>query len=179
MPRVGLGRVRKILGRVGKKSTKSDPCPTLMGLGMRQVVGFGITPREGVILGANVKRPIVTNGDQVCGIAASSQITLRIYCYASQTFPRRRIVSPSCEISLPSVQYVADVWRKTSNRRLSHLNSGCKANKLYYNSENSIAAHEKFYFVGLSFVINYNQHKDINSSANLSLTLVYRISITS
>ena len=30
---------------------------------MRQVVGFGIGPREGVLLGANLGRAIVTNGD--------------------------------------------------------------------------------------------------------------------
>ena len=53
--------------------------------GMRQVVGFGgsgIGPREGVLLGANFGRAIVTNGDftaYVCDSAAtrpSSQITL-------------------------------------------------------------------------------------------------------
>ena len=49
---------------------------------MRQVVGFGIGPREGVLLGANLGRAIVTNGDftaYVCDSAAtqpSSQITL-------------------------------------------------------------------------------------------------------
>ena len=52
------------------------------GLEMRQVVGFGIGPREGVLLGANMGRAIVTNGDftvYVCDSAAtrpSSQITL-------------------------------------------------------------------------------------------------------
>ena len=30
---------------------------------MRQVVGFGISPREWVLLGANLVRAIVTNGD--------------------------------------------------------------------------------------------------------------------
>jgi len=34
-----------------------------MGPGMRQIVGFRIGPREWVILGANIGRPIVTNGD--------------------------------------------------------------------------------------------------------------------
>jgi len=36
-----------------------------MGSGMRQVVGFEdlSTGREGVILGANVGRPVVTNGE--------------------------------------------------------------------------------------------------------------------
>jgi len=49
---------------------------------MRHVVGFGIGPREGVLLGANLERAIVTNGDftaYACDIAAtrpSSQITL-------------------------------------------------------------------------------------------------------
>ena len=49
---------------------------------MRQVVGFGIGPRKGVLLGANLGRAIVTNGDftaYVCDSAAtrpSSQITL-------------------------------------------------------------------------------------------------------
>ena len=33
------------------------------GLGMRQVVVFGIGTREGVLLGANLGRTIVTNGD--------------------------------------------------------------------------------------------------------------------
>ena len=33
------------------------------GPGMRQVVGFGIGPREGVLLGENLWRAIVTNGD--------------------------------------------------------------------------------------------------------------------
>ena len=33
------------------------------GSGMRQVVGFGIGPREGVLLGANLGRAIVANGD--------------------------------------------------------------------------------------------------------------------
>jgi len=33
------------------------------GSGVRQVLGFGIGQREGVILGANVGHPIVTNGD--------------------------------------------------------------------------------------------------------------------
>jgi len=53
-----------------------------MGLGMRQVVGFGIGPREGVLLGANLGHAIVTNGDfaaYVCDSAAtrpSSLITL-------------------------------------------------------------------------------------------------------
>ena len=48
--------------------------------GMRQVVAFG--PREGVLLGANLGRAIVTNGDftaYVCDSAATrpySQITL-------------------------------------------------------------------------------------------------------
>jgi len=32
-----------------------------MGPGIRQVVGLGIGTREGVILGANMGRPIVTN----------------------------------------------------------------------------------------------------------------------
>jgi len=41
-----------------------------MGPRMRQVVGFGIGPREGVSLGANVVRPIVTNGD--CGAAVQN-----------------------------------------------------------------------------------------------------------
>ena len=52
---------------------------------MRQVVGIG--PREGVLLGANLGRAIVTNGDftaYVCDSAAtrpSSQITLgRLVC---------------------------------------------------------------------------------------------------
>ena len=51
--------------------------------GMRQVEwGLGIAPREGVLLGANLGRTIVTNGDftvYVCDSAAtrpSSQITL-------------------------------------------------------------------------------------------------------
>ena len=49
---------------------------------MRQVVGFGISPREGVFLEANLGRAIVINGDftaYVCDSAAtrpSSQITL-------------------------------------------------------------------------------------------------------
>ena len=49
------------------------------GPGMR---GLGIGPREGVLLGANLERAIVTNGDftaYVCDSAAtrpSSQITL-------------------------------------------------------------------------------------------------------
>ena len=53
-----------------------------MGPGMRQVVGFGISPREGVLLGANLGRAIVTSGDftvYVCDSAAtqpSSQVTL-------------------------------------------------------------------------------------------------------
>ena len=34
-----------------------------MGPGMRQVVRFGDRTREWVIMGANVGRPIVTNGD--------------------------------------------------------------------------------------------------------------------
>ena len=54
------------------------------GRGMRHVVGFGDRPREGVhvLLGANLERAIVTNGDftaYVCDSAAtrpSSQITL-------------------------------------------------------------------------------------------------------
>ena len=33
------------------------------GAEMRQVVEFGIGQREGVIFGANLGRPIVTNGD--------------------------------------------------------------------------------------------------------------------
>ena len=33
-----------------------------VGLGVRHV-GLGIGPREGVIFGANLGRPIVTNGD--------------------------------------------------------------------------------------------------------------------
>ena len=33
------------------------------GQGMRQVVGFGIGPREGVRLGSHLGRAIVTNGD--------------------------------------------------------------------------------------------------------------------
>ena len=52
------------------------------GPGMSQAVGFGIGPREGVLLGANLGCAIVTNGDfpvYVCNSAAtrpSSQITL-------------------------------------------------------------------------------------------------------
>ena len=52
------------------------------GPGMRQVVGFGIGSREGVLLGANLGRAIVTSGDftaYVCDSAAtrpSSHITL-------------------------------------------------------------------------------------------------------
>ena len=52
------------------------------GPGTRQVAGFGIGPRKGVLLGANLGRAIVTNGDfseYVCYSAAtrpSSQITL-------------------------------------------------------------------------------------------------------
>jgi len=34
-----------------------------MGPGMRQVVGLWISPQEGVILGANVERPVVTNAE--------------------------------------------------------------------------------------------------------------------
>jgi len=51
------------------------------GPGMRQVVGFG-DPREGLLLGTNLRRAIVTIGDftaNVCDSAAtrpSSQITL-------------------------------------------------------------------------------------------------------
>ena len=50
--------------------------------GMRQVVGLGIGPREGVFLEANLGRAIVINGDftaYVCDSAAtrpSSHITL-------------------------------------------------------------------------------------------------------
>ena len=33
------------------------------GPGMRQVVEFGVGPLEGVLLGANLGRAIVTNGD--------------------------------------------------------------------------------------------------------------------
>ena len=36
-----------------------------MGPGMRPVVGFGIDPREGVLLGANMGHSIVTSGDVV------------------------------------------------------------------------------------------------------------------
>ena len=49
---------------------------------MRQVLGFEIGPREGVLLGANLGRAIATNGDftaYVCDSAAmrpTSQITL-------------------------------------------------------------------------------------------------------
>ena len=58
------------------------------GPGMRQVVGFGDCLREWVLLGANLGRAIVTNGDfmaYVCDCAAtrpSSQITLcrLVYC---------------------------------------------------------------------------------------------------
>ena len=52
------------------------------GPGMRQVVGFGIGPQEGVLSGANLGRAIVTSGDfmaYVYTFAAtrpSSQITL-------------------------------------------------------------------------------------------------------
>ena len=52
------------------------------GPAMRQEWGLGIGPREGVLLGANLGRAIVTNGDfkaYVCDSAAtrpSSQITL-------------------------------------------------------------------------------------------------------
>jgi len=52
------------------------------GPGMRQVVGFGDRSREGVFLGANLGRAVVTNGDfrsYVCDSAAtrnSFQITL-------------------------------------------------------------------------------------------------------
>jgi len=50
--------------------------------GMRQVLGLGIPPREGVLLGANLGCAIVTNGyftAYVCDSASmrpSSQITL-------------------------------------------------------------------------------------------------------
>ena len=43
------------------------------GPGMRQVVGLGIGPRKGVLLGANLGRVVVTNGDftaYVCDSAA-------------------------------------------------------------------------------------------------------------
>jgi len=33
------------------------------GAGMRQIVGFGDGPREGVLLGASLGHAIVTNGD--------------------------------------------------------------------------------------------------------------------
>ena len=33
------------------------------GMTMRQVMGLGISPREGVLLGVNLGRAIVTNGD--------------------------------------------------------------------------------------------------------------------
>ena len=54
------------------------------GPGIRQVVGARISPREGVLLGANLVRAIVTNGEltaymYVCDSAAtrpSSQIIL-------------------------------------------------------------------------------------------------------
>ena len=52
------------------------------GPGMRQVVGFGICVREGVLLGANLGRAILTNADStayVCDSVATrpcSQITL-------------------------------------------------------------------------------------------------------
>jgi len=45
-------RIRMPFGIVGRT-----------GPGMRQVVGFGIGPGEGVLLGANLGRAIVTNGD--------------------------------------------------------------------------------------------------------------------
>jgi len=35
------------------------------GPGMRQVVGFGISPWEGVLLGVNFGHAIVTNGDLI------------------------------------------------------------------------------------------------------------------
>ena len=48
--------------------------------GMRQVVGFGFSPREGVLLGTNLGHSIVTNVDftpYVCDATRpSSQITL-------------------------------------------------------------------------------------------------------
>ena len=54
----------------------------VIGPEMRQVMGLGIGPREGVLLGTNLGHAIVTNGDftaYVCDSAAtrpSSQITL-------------------------------------------------------------------------------------------------------
>ena len=47
-------RIRMPFGITGRTRT---------GPGMRQVVGFGIGPREGVLLGANLGRAIVTSGD--------------------------------------------------------------------------------------------------------------------
>jgi len=64
-------RIRMSFGIIGRT-----------GPGMRQVVGLWIGPREGVLLGANLGRPIVSNGGctaYVCDSAAtrpSSQITL-------------------------------------------------------------------------------------------------------
>ena len=64
-------RIRMPFGIIGR----TDP-------GMRQVVGSKIGKREGVLLGANLWRAMVTNGDftaYVCDSAAtrpSSQITL-------------------------------------------------------------------------------------------------------
>ena len=64
-------RIRMLFGIIGRT-----------GAGMRQIVEFGIGPREGVLLGPNLGRAIVTNVDftaYVCDSTAtrpSSQITL-------------------------------------------------------------------------------------------------------
>ena len=54
-------RIRMPFGMVGR-----------MGPRMRQVVGFGIGPRERIILGANMGLPIVTNGDFVVYLRKSA-----------------------------------------------------------------------------------------------------------
>ena len=42
------------------------------GPAMRQAVGFGIGAREGVLLGANLGRAIVTNGDFTASVCDSA-----------------------------------------------------------------------------------------------------------
>ena len=66
-----MDRIRQPFGITGRT-----------GPGMRQVVGLGIGPREGVLLEANFGRAIVTNGDFTAYVSdsaatrPSSQITL-------------------------------------------------------------------------------------------------------